>query len=79
MRDWLERPGEPASDLDIVVLLLNSLDLLEDFVGASVRKRFAAAASLSPADFFSNSDHQLTTAAQIARDKFLATELGLSG
>ena len=30
MRDWLERPGEPASDLDIVVLLLNSLDLLED-------------------------------------------------
>jgi predicted RNA-binding Zn ribbon-like protein len=30
MRDWLERPGEPASDLDIVVLLLNSLDLLDD-------------------------------------------------
>ena len=30
MRDWLERPGEPASDLDLVVLLLNSLDLLED-------------------------------------------------
>ena len=30
MRDWLERPGEPASDLDIVVLLLNSLDLLEN-------------------------------------------------
>jgi predicted RNA-binding Zn ribbon-like protein len=30
MRDWLERPGEPASDLDLIVLLLNSLDLLED-------------------------------------------------
>jgi Putative stress-induced transcription regulator len=30
MRDWLERPGEPASDLDLVVLLLNSLDLLEE-------------------------------------------------
>ena len=30
MRDWLERPGEPASDLDLVVLLLNSLDLLDD-------------------------------------------------
>jgi hypothetical protein len=44
-----------------------------------VRKRFAAAAPLSSADFFPNSDHQLTTAAQIARDKFLATELGLSG
>src|SRR5215469_872379 len=30
MRDWLERPGEPASDLDLLVLLLNSLDLLAD-------------------------------------------------
>jgi predicted RNA-binding Zn ribbon-like protein len=30
MRDWLERPGEPASDLDLAVLLLNSLDLLDD-------------------------------------------------
>jgi predicted RNA-binding Zn ribbon-like protein len=30
MRDWLERPGEPASDLDLVVLLLNSHDLLAD-------------------------------------------------
>lgn len=30
MRDWLERPGEPASDLDLVVLLVNSLDLLDD-------------------------------------------------
>jgi hypothetical protein len=30
IRDWLERPGEPASDLDLVVLLLNSLDLLDD-------------------------------------------------
>ena len=30
MRDGLERPGEPASDLDLVVLLLNSLDLLDD-------------------------------------------------
>ena len=49
------------------------------FVSASVRRRFAAAAPLSPAGFFPNSDHQLTTAAQIARDKFLATELGLSG
>ncbi len=49
------------------------------FVGASVRKRFAAAAPLSPVDFFPGSDHQLTTGAQIARDKFLTTELGLSG
>jgi predicted RNA-binding Zn ribbon-like protein len=30
VRDWLERPDEPASDLDLVVLLLNSLDLLDD-------------------------------------------------
>jgi len=31
VRDWLERrDGEPASDLDLVVLLLNSLDLLAD-------------------------------------------------
>jgi len=31
VRDWLERrDGEPASDLDLVVLLVNSLDLLED-------------------------------------------------
>jgi predicted RNA-binding Zn ribbon-like protein len=30
MRDWLERPDEPASELDVIVLLLNSLDLLED-------------------------------------------------
>jgi len=44
-----------------------------------VRKRFAAAAPLSPVDFFPGSDHQLTTGAQIARDKFLTTELGLSG
>ena len=29
--DWLEhRAGEPASDLDLVVLLLNTLDYLED-------------------------------------------------
>jgi predicted RNA-binding Zn ribbon-like protein len=30
MGDWLERRDEPASDLDLVVLLLNSLDLLAD-------------------------------------------------
>jgi predicted RNA-binding Zn ribbon-like protein len=30
VRDWLERRDGPASDLDLVVLLLNSLDLLED-------------------------------------------------
>jgi predicted RNA-binding Zn ribbon-like protein len=30
MSDWLERPGQPASDLDLIVLLLNSLDLLEE-------------------------------------------------
>jgi hypothetical protein len=31
VRDWLERrDGRPASDLDLVVLLVNSLDLLED-------------------------------------------------
>ncbi len=28
--DWLERRDAPASDLDLVVLLLNSLDLLPD-------------------------------------------------
>ena len=49
------------------------------FVSASVRRRFAAAAPPSPAGFYPAADHQLTTAAQIARDKFLATELGLSG
>lgn len=48
------------------------------FVSAGVRKRFAAAAPLSPVDFFPDSDHQLTTAAQVARDKFLAAELGLT-
>jgi len=48
------------------------------FVSASVRKQFAAAAPLSPVDYFPNSDHQLTTAAQAARDKFLAAELGLT-
>jgi dienelactone hydrolase len=48
------------------------------FVSAGVRKRFAAAAPLSAVGFFPNSDHQLTTAAQVARDKFLATELGLN-
>jgi predicted RNA-binding Zn ribbon-like protein len=31
VNDWLgRRAGEPASDLDLVVLLVNSLDLLED-------------------------------------------------
>jgi predicted RNA-binding Zn ribbon-like protein len=31
VRDWLERQdGAPASDLDLVVLLVNSLDLLEE-------------------------------------------------
>jgi predicted RNA-binding Zn ribbon-like protein len=31
VNDWLERrDGEPASDLDLVVLLVNSLDLLEE-------------------------------------------------
>jgi predicted RNA-binding Zn ribbon-like protein len=31
VRDWLERrDGEPASDLDLVVLLVNSLDFLEE-------------------------------------------------
>jgi dienelactone hydrolase len=49
------------------------------FVSASVRKRFAAAAPLAPVDFYPAADHQLDTAAQIARDKFLAAELGLSG
>jgi dienelactone hydrolase len=49
------------------------------FVSASVRKRFAAAAPLSPVDFYPAADHQLDAAAQIARDKFLAAELGLTG
>lgn len=30
IRDWLRRDAGPASDLDLVVLLLNSLDLLSD-------------------------------------------------
>jgi len=30
VRDWLERRDGPASDLDLVVLLVNSLDLLEN-------------------------------------------------
>jgi dienelactone hydrolase len=49
------------------------------FVSASVRKRFAAAAPLAPVDFYPTADHQLTTAAQAARDSFLAAQLGLSG
>jgi hypothetical protein len=38
-----------------------------------------AAAPLSPVEFYPAADHQLDTAAQIARDKFLAAELGLTG
>ena len=49
------------------------------FVSTSVRKQFAAAAPLAPADFYPHADHQLTTAAQTARDAFLARQLGLSG
>ena len=49
------------------------------FVSATVRKRFAAAAPLAPVDFYPTADHQLTTAAQTARDAFLARQLGLSG
>jgi hypothetical protein len=30
-------------------------------------------------DFYPTADHQLTTAAQAARDSFLAAQLGLSG
>ena len=30
MRDWLEQRDGPATDLDLAVLLLNSLDLLDD-------------------------------------------------
>jgi len=30
VRDWLKRRDGPASDLDLVVLLVNSLDLLAD-------------------------------------------------
>jgi len=30
IRDWLERQHGPASDLDLAVLLINSLDNLED-------------------------------------------------
>jgi dienelactone hydrolase len=49
------------------------------FVSASVRKRFATAAPLAPVDFYRTADHQLTTAAQAARDSFLTAQLGLSG
>jgi dienelactone hydrolase len=49
------------------------------FVSASVRKRFAAAAPLARVDFFPTADHQLTTAAQAARDAYLTKELDLSG
>ena len=38
-----------------------------------------AAAPLAPAGLFPAADHQPTTAAQTARDKFLAAALGLSG
>lgn len=48
------------------------------FVSASVRKHFAAAAPLAPVDFYPHADHQLITAAQTARDAFLARQLGLS-
>ena len=30
LQDWLERQHGPASDLDLAVLLINSLDNLED-------------------------------------------------
>jgi pimeloyl-ACP methyl ester carboxylesterase len=49
------------------------------FVSASVRKRFAAAAPAAAVDFFPTADHQLTTAAQAARDSFLTAQLGLPG
>jgi dienelactone hydrolase len=49
------------------------------FVSASVRKRFAAAAPLAPVDLYPTADHQLTTAAQSARDSFLTAQLSLSG
>jgi dienelactone hydrolase len=49
------------------------------FVSARVRKQFAAAAPLAPVDFYPAADHQLTTAAQTARDAFLAKQLDLSG
>jgi dienelactone hydrolase len=49
------------------------------FVSASVRKQFAAAAPLAPVDFYPHADHQLTTAAQTARDAFLTRQLGLPG
>jgi hypothetical protein len=119
MRDWLERPGEPASDLDLVVLgplvrqvlaglhrpgkraarydalfarlqpvrlvsRLGSHELFQwagrdIFVSASVRKQFAVAAPLARVDFYPTADHQLTSAAQTARDAFLAKQLRLSG
>ena len=49
------------------------------FVGASVRKQFAVAAPLARVDFYPTAGHQLTTAAQTARDAFLAKQLRLSG
>lgn len=49
------------------------------FIGASVRKQFARQAPLAHVDFYPTADHQLTTAAQTARDTFLAQEPGLSG
>jgi len=49
------------------------------FVRARVRKQFAAAAPLARVDFYPTAGHQLTTAAQTARDAFLAKQLRLSG
>ena len=49
------------------------------FVAARVRKQFAAAAPQARVDFYPTADHQLTTAAQTARDAFLAKQLRLSG
>jgi hypothetical protein len=49
------------------------------FVSASVRDQFAAAAPLARVDFYPHAAQQLTTAAETARDAFLAKQLGLSG
>jgi dienelactone hydrolase len=48
------------------------------FIGAAVRKQFAAAAPKARVELYPNSDHQLTSAAQADRDAFLQHQLGLT-
>ena len=48
------------------------------YLGATVRREFAAAAPQAQVDYYPTADHQLDDTALAARDQFLASELGLS-